>query len=69
MPIVKTRRSFSPTVKGSPTGRYHHLRRVPTDLEKQGDFSKSGFPIYDFSTQRRDPPTLRASSEIRSPAT
>lgn len=29
--------------------------RVPTDLEKQGDFSRSPFPIYDFSTQRRDP--------------
>ena len=29
--------------------------RVPTDLEKQGDFSQSGFLIYDPLTQRPDP--------------
>src|SRR5262245_42497467 len=39
--------------------------RVPTHLEKQGDFSRSGFPICDFAMQRRDP--ANASRLIREP--
>lgn len=37
--------------------------RVPASVEKQGDFSRSGFSIYDFATQRRDP--ANASRLIR----
>lgn len=45
-------------------GNYEGLRQpqnaieydtVPTTLERAGDFSKSGFSIYDPATQRLDP--------------
>ena len=46
MPIVKNKAFLFANYEGlrQPAGVITY-GRVPTDLEKQGDFSKSGFPI------------------------
>jgi hypothetical protein len=56
MPIVRNKAFLFANYEGlrQPAGILSYVR-VPTDVEKQGDFSRSGFPIYDFETQRPDP--------------
>ncbi len=66
LPIIKNRLFLFANYEGlrQPAGIISY-GRVPTALEKQGDFSRSPFTIYDYATQRVDP--SNPSRMIRDP--